>query len=427
MNEMTDTKAADRADDATRARINPKSPREAITPEPAPPPPRSARVRNPLVVALNALITLLFLAVLGAGAVLYWGKARFDEPGPLAAEKVVLIPQDSGLARIADLLDAEGVIADRYVFMGGVSAYRESRRLKAGEYAFPPRVSMRAVMDLLVSGKAIMHSITLAEGLTSKQIVDRIRANDMLVGDVKAVPPEGTLLPETYKFTRGTTRQQIIDQMAAAQARVLEDVWRTRKPDLPVKTPQELVTLASIVEKETGKADERPRVASVFVNRLNRGMRLQSDPTIIYGIAGGEGTLGRPIRRSDIDTETPYNTYRIDGLPPGPIANPGRASLEAVASPSRTGDLYFVADGTGGHVFAASLEEHNRNVANWRQIERQRAAEGTLAADQAEPDAIEGGEAAPAAAAGGDPLDLLEGRAPRDPETQILPPPKPAG
>lgn len=407
-------------------RINPKSPREAITPEPAPPPPRSQSVRNPLVVALNALITLMMLAVIGAGGLLYWGKQRFDAPGPLAEEHAVLVPSESGLQSIADLLEREGVIADRYVFMGGVSAYRQARRLKAGEYAIPAGASMREVMDLLVSGKSIMHAITIPEGLTSKQIVDRLKANAMLTGAIDEIPPEGSLLPETYSFSRGTTRAAILKQMASAHDRVLEAVWAGRRQDLPVETPAELVTLASIVEKETGRADERPRVAAVFVNRLRKGMRLQSDPTIIYGIAGGEGTLGRPIRRSDIEARTAYNTYQIDGLPPGPIANPGRAALEAVATPSGTDEFYFVADGTGGHVFARTLEEHNRNVARWREIERSRAA---APVDVAAPDALTAAEApppAPAATGAADATDLRDGKAPRDPQAPVLPNPRPA-
>jgi UPF0755 protein len=434
MDDTTASTTKERSEEA-RARLNPKSPREAITPEPAPAPPRSKRARNPFVVALNALITLLMIAAITVGAVLYWGKARFDEPGPLAEEKVILIPPASGLQSIADSLERQGVIADRYVFMGGVSAYRQSGRLKAGEYAFEPGISMRGVMDLLVSGKAILHSITIPEGLTSTQIVARLKADPILTGEIDEVPAEGSLLPETYKFSRGTTRAQILEQMKAAHERALAAVWKSRSPDLPVKTPDELVTLASIVEKETGRADERPRVAAVFVNRLEKGMRLQSDPTIIYGIVGGQGTLGRPIRRSDIDTKTPYNTYHVKGLPPGPIANPGRAALEAVATPSETNDLYFVADGTGGHVFAASLEDHNRNVSKWRQIERQRAAEGNIPADEKAPDAIdEAPEAAPAedaaaaaAPAAGGELDVMDGAPRRDPGAPVLPAPKPAG
>ncbi len=214
------------------------------------------------------------------------------------------------------------------------------------------------------------HKVTVTEGLTSDQIVQRLREDDVLIGDVKEIPREGSLMPDTYYFERGDTRQSILTRMAKAQTRIVDEIWKSRSPDLPVKSPGEMVTLASIVEKETGKADERPRVASVFVNRLQKHMRLESDPTIVYGLAFGKGTLGRPISRADLNQATPYNTYLIDGLPPGPISNPGKAALEAVANPARGKDLYFVADGTGGHVFADSFEQHVKNVARWRQIEK---------------------------------------------------------
>ncbi|MCM5560004.1 endolytic transglycosylase MltG [Pleomorphomonas sp. NRK JP5] len=417
-----------------KTRLNPKSPREALAPEQAPPLPRSRRARNPIVVVMNALVTLLVLGVVAAGALLYWGKAEFEKPGPLAEDKVVIIPADSGLARIADILETEGVIESpydmlgHYIFIGGVRAYQQQGRLKAGEYAFPARVSMRGVMNMLVSGKAILHQITFPEGLTSQQIVNRLKQNEFLTGDIAAVPAEGTLLPETYSFTRGASRSQILEQMKAAHTKVLDQVWANRTHNLPFSEPKQLVTLASIVEKETGKADERPHVASVFLNRLEKNMRLQSDPTIIYGLVGGAGTLGRPISRADIDKSTPYNTYHINGLPPGPIANPGRAALEAVANPSNTKDLYFVADGTGGHIFAASLAEHNRNVAKWRKIEREKAAAGKVDVDTKDPDAIDlppdsDGEAPDAKA--GDPKDLLDGATPRDAAQPVLPQPKP--
>jgi UPF0755 protein len=237
--------------------------------------------------------------------------------------------------------------------------------------------------------------LTIPEGLSSQQIIARVMASDVLTGEVEAIPEEGTLLPETYKFTRGMTRQQIIDQMRTAHARTVEEIWNRRVPELPIKTQKEFVTLASIVEKETGKADERPHVASVFINRLRQNIRLQSDPTIIYGLFGGQGKPSdRPIYRSDLEKETPYNTYIIDGLPPGPIANPGRAALEAVANPSRTIDLYFVADGTGGHVFAETLDEHNRNVQRWRQIEKARNAAAEEAAKKAAEEEAGGANAA---------------------------------
>lgn len=420
--------------DGIKTRVNPKSPREALAPEQAPPLPRSRRARNPIIVIMNGLITLLLLGVLAAGSVLYWGKREFEKPGPLAQEKVVIIPADSGVVRVADILESEGVIENpydmlgHYIFVGGVRAYQQQGRLKAGEYAFPAGVSMRGVMNMLVSGKAIMHQITFPEGLTSQQIVDRLKQSEFLTGPVPTVPAEGTLLPETYSFTRGASRSQILEQMKTAHAKTLVDIWAGRNHDLPFSDPKELVTLASIVEKETGKADERPHVASVFLNRLQHNMRLQSDPTIIYGLVGGAGTLGRPITRTDIDKQTPYNTYHINGLPPGPIANPGRAALEAVANPSNTKDLYFVADGTGGHIFAASLTEHNRNVAKWRKVEQAKAATGNADVDTKDPDAVDlpsDADSAAAAAKAADPNDLLDGTPPRDPKLPVLPQPKP--
>lgn len=356
-------------------RPNPKSPREAIQPDPAPPPPlRSRHVRNPFVIVINALLSLALLVVIGTGALLYWGKAEFDSPGPLTSEKTVIIPSGSGLRVIADTLENQGVIEDSNVFWAGVQAYKNAGRLKAGEYAFAPGVSMRQVMEDLVGGKAVYHTVTVPEGWSSAQVVARVREHPVLTGPLDEIPAEGSLLPETYTFTRGTTRAQIIQQMKDAQAKALADIWERRTEGLPIETPEELVVLASIVEKETARADERPRVAGVFVNRLRQRMRLQSDPTILYGLYGGEAWLQdrSAITRSQLDARNPYNTYQIDRLPPGPIGNPGRAAMEAVANPSRTKDLYFVADGTGGHVFAETYEQHQRNVARWRQVERER-------------------------------------------------------
>jgi UPF0755 protein len=212
--------------------------------------------------------------------------------------------------------------------------------------------------------------VTIPEGLTSDQVVQRLRDNDVFVGEVKEVPREGSILPETYEFERGVPRAKVLQVMAQAQAKAVDDIWKKRAPDLPIRSPGELVTLASIVEKETGRADERPRVAGVFINRLQKRMRLESDPTIVYGLVGGKGTLGHSISKSELNQPTPYNTYLIEGLPPGPIANPGKAAMEAVANPSRTQDLFFVADGTGGHAFADTLEQHQKNVLRWRQIEK---------------------------------------------------------
>jgi UPF0755 protein len=258
---------------------------------------------------------------------------------------------------------------------------------------------MSDVVATMVEGRVVMHQVSLPEGLTSQQIVARLMDDDVLTGDIKEVPREGSLLPDTYNFARGTTREQMIQRMQQAQQRFLRDVWDHRAPDLPVKTPDQLVTLASIVEKETGKPDERTRVAAVFVNRLNRKMRLQSDPTIIYGLVGGKGTLGRPIMKSEIEQPTAYNTYVIDGLPPGPITNPGRAALEAAANPARTRDLYFVADGTGGHAFSDSYDQHQKNVAHLRSIETDQKDQAPLDAQMAPPAGAPAAAAPPAAAA----------------------------
>ena len=269
-------------------------------------------------------------------------------------------------------------------------ALKASSELKPGEYSFQKNASLRDVIGTIVEGKVVQHAVTIPEGLTSEQIVARLSENDIFAGAVREMPREGTLLPETYKFPRGTTRDQVIQRMQQTQKRVLAEIWERRNPEIPVKTPEQLVTLASIIEKETGKADERSRVAAVFVNRLRQKIKLQSDPTIIYGLVGGKGTLGRPIKRSEIQQPSPYNTYVVDGLPPGPIANPGRASLEAAANPARTRDLFFVADGTGGHTFTETYDQHQKNVAKLRAMEKQ------IQNDTVEPPADD----APPAAAG---------------------------
>ena len=360
----------------------PRSPRTALQPELVPPPVRrSKRARHPLVVAGSAFFTFLIVVAVAIGATLYVGRERFEAPGPLGQDKVVNIPKGLGTRDISDLLVREGVIAQPYVFVGGVVVLKARGDLKHGEYKFPAHASVAEVIGTLIDGKVVQHAITVAEGLTSEQIVDRLQENNVLAGQIKEVPAEGSLMPETYKFTRGTTREQVIQRMQQADKRAVQEIWDHRDPELPLKSPVELVTLASIVEKETGRPDERSRVASVFVNRLRRHMRLQSDPTIIYGLMGGKGSLGHPILRSEKEQPTPYNTYVIDGLPPGPIANPGRASLEAVAQPARTKDLYFVADGTGGHVFAETYEQHQKNVAKLRALEQNAATATTPAAE----------------------------------------------
>lgn len=379
-----------------RRRINPKSPRQALQPEAAPPPPpRSQKARHPLVVVLNFFLMIVVVVTLAGGAALYFGKARFTQPGPLAEPASVVVARGSNLDTITAQLARQNIIGSRLIFTTAVRLYNAENRLQAGEYMFEPGVSMQRVLEDITSGRSVLHSITFPEGLTSTQVVARLIADPVLEGTIEQVPPEGSLAPDTYKFARGDTRPQILDQMARAQDRIVDEAWSRRDPDLPLDSPEQFVTLASIVEKETGRADERPRVAAVFINRLRAGMRLQSDPTVLYGLFGGEGRPpDRQIFQSDLDKETPYNTYQIRGLPPAPIANPGRAALEAVANPSRTEELYFVADGTGGHAFASTLDQHNRNVARWRQIESDRAvAPGQNGAAPADDAAVPGNDA----------------------------------
>ena len=340
-----------------------------------PRPSRSKRARNPIVIAGNALLTVVFLITVIGGITFVLGKQRFDLPGPLTEDKVVNVPR-GGIRDTADLLMREGVIDQPNLFIAGALVLKAQNELKYGEYRFTRNASLRDVVDTIIEGKVVQHAFTIAEGLTSDQIVQRLIENETLTGNIRDIPREGTLLPETYRFTFGTTREQMIQRMRQAQQRALQEIWDRRSSDLPIKTPEQLVTLASIIEKETGKPEERTRVAAVFVNRLRQKMKLQSDPTIIYGLVGGKGSLGRPIQRNEIEQPTPYNTYVIDGLPPGPIANPGRASLEAAANPARTKELYFVADGTGGHAFADNYEaapEERRAAA------RDRAADGAAA------------------------------------------------
>ncbi len=325
---------------------------------------------------IRIFLSLIILAfAVGAVGFLYvWHE--FEAPGPKAMygneETIVALPPGTGLGQIADILEARRVIHSSLIFRAAVIYYRQASALKAGEYAIPSSASPMQIMQLLIEGKAIVYKLTLPEGITTAMIVDLVRKHVALSGEVSLVPAEGALLPETYVFNRGMTRNALIERMQNDHFAVLDELWRKRSPNLPFATKNEAVTLASIVEKETGVAAERPRVAAVFVNRLRKGMKLQSDPTIIYGLTRGV-PLGRGIRQSELEKVTPYNTYLIDGLPPTPIANPGRASIEAVLNPAPTEDLYFVADGSGGHSFANNLADHEKNVQNWRQIERRRA------------------------------------------------------
>lgn len=335
-------------------------------------PSRSKIARNPFVILGNFFLMLVVVVILAISVPIYIGKNMFTAAGPQQEDSVVLINPGSGIREIATILEKQGLIRSADIFVYGVGYQDKARLLKAGEYAIPAHASMKDIMDILVNGKSIEHTFTVPEGLTVDQVFDRLASNEILVGDLPKVrPPEGSLMADTVNFRRGTTREQIIKRLFDGQQKLVADIWSKRAPDLPIKSMNEFVTLASIVEKETGIASERPQVAAVFYNRLAKNMRLQSDPTVIYGLFGGKGKPSdRPIYRSDLDKETPYNTYKINGLPPTPIANPGRDALLAVANPPKTDALYFVADGTGGHIFSKTLEEHNVNVQKWRALEK---------------------------------------------------------
>jgi UPF0755 protein len=374
----------------------PRSPYEALEPVRPPEfPEREPWRMHPVLAFFNALLVFGFVTACGLLVLFYFFRIEFDRPGPLTASTVVVIPKGEGVSGIAERLERDEVIADRGMFMTSIIYFiyvRGKGALKAGEYEFRKNASMRQVLDTLVEGKSIDHKISFAEGLTSQQIVERLQANPDLEGSITEVPAEGTLLPDTYRFQIGDSRQDIIERMQVGRQKFLAKMWEERDPDIAVQSPEEAVILASIVEKETSRADERLRIASVFENRLKKKMRLQSDPTIIYGLVGGKGVLDHPIQQDELDRDTPYNTYKINGLPPTPIANPGRAAIEAVLKPAKTKDLYFVADGTGGHAFAPSLDEHNKNVVKWRQVERamreqeREEAEAAAAAGNSSPD-----------------------------------------
>ena len=314
---------------------------------------------------------LIFLVVLGVivVGVFEWANEAWMQPGPAKKASVVLIAPHGRTHDIASQIEGAGAISNALLFEAELRLHGAASKVKAGEYALPPFASMAEIAKILIEGKSIQHKLTAAEGLTSDMIVKLVAADPVLAGEAGPVPAEGALLPETYLFTRGTTRAEMIQRMAAAEKKFLGTEWAARGANLPLATPEQAIILASIVEKETALPEERRHIAAVFLNRLRAGMKLQSDPTIIYGITKGY-PLGRGIRESEIADATPYNTYAIAGLPPTPICNPGKDSLAAVLKPALSADLYFVANGKGGHVFAATMAQHEKNVAAWRAAER---------------------------------------------------------
>ncbi len=327
-----------------------------------------------------SLISMLFAAaVIGAAALGLWAVAEVRSSGPLQQEKIVLIARGSGLSSISGTLEQEGVIRYGVLFNIYARISGQHASLKAGEYQFAPHITMAEIMTMMKEGRVYDRKITVPEGYTSYQIVNILNGVAALEGPaIEIVPAEGALLPETYHYIAGDKREDVLNKMQEAMKGTLEAAWATRHSDLPYSTPQEAMVLASIIEKETGVAGERKKIAGVFINRLRKGIALQSDPTVIYALTNGkieedgQGPLGRRLLRTDLEYVSPYNTYKNTGLPPGPIANPGRAAIEAALQPEKHDLIYFVADGTGGHVFAATLEEHNKNVAQWRVIRKSR-------------------------------------------------------
>ncbi|WP_295166153.1 endolytic transglycosylase MltG [Paracoccus sp. (in: a-proteobacteria)] len=371
-------------------------------------------------------LTLAIVLLIAAAAAVAWAKREFSGPGPSAIAQCVQISPGASLNAVSNQLAAQGAISNAYIFRAGADYMDKARDLKFGSFLMPPQASMEQIVETVTAGGPstcgtevvvrvgvrentvllrdtnpetgayeemarwtpgsgdrpaplvqaqdradVRLSMVMAEGVTSWQVVEALRAADFLTGEVAEIPAEGSLAPDTYLLEKGGDRNAILAQMASRQAAILAQEWEARPFGMPYETPEEALIMASIVEKETGQADERPQVASVFVNRLRQGMRLQTDPTVIYGVTNGQAVLDRGLRRSELDTPTPFNTYRIDGLPPTPIANPGRAAIRAALNPDETDYLYFVADGTGGHAFSRTLEEHNAAVARWREIERQ--------------------------------------------------------
>jgi UPF0755 protein len=332
------------------------------------------RRRSGLVSVLNGLLTLLVLGIIVVGGLFFYGANAFYEAGSVKADTNFVVERGSRLASISERLEEQGLIQNKYIFQAGGWALKKQTEIKAGEFVLKANSSMADILKEITEGKPLLLAVVVPEGWSSWQVADRLANHPDLTGEPPAVPEEGSILPGSYDYNRGQPRSEILANMQAAMATKLAEVFANCDPTIcgangVVRSPAELVTLASVVEKETGVASERPQVAAVFINRLKKGMRLQSDPTIIYGIIKGVGKLDRPIRRSEIEAKTEYNTYQIDGLPVGPIANPGIEALQAVANPAVTDDLYFVArttDPSDGHLFATNYADHRKNVAAYR-------------------------------------------------------------
>lgn len=335
-------------------------------------------LKSKIFLALVALLAIGAAAVAGAAR---WALHQIESPGPLAAVQVHVVPKGAGVNQIARDLEQAGIISDGRLFSLYARYTKMDASLHAGEYEFEPRISMAEVLGKLAAGKTVQRLVTIPEGLTSREISALVAAAPGMKGIVD-IPAEGSILPETYTYTLGENREALIGRMQQAMRDTLAELWAKRAENLPVTTPEEALILASIVEKETGLPEERQRVAAVFINRLNRGMPLQSDPTVVYAITKGESELGRALRFKDLELADPYNTYHAAGLPPGPICNPGRAAIEAVLNPIDSKELYFVADGSGGHAFAETLVEHNRNVAKWRKIQKEQRNQQRLQQSQ---------------------------------------------
>lgn len=363
---------------------------------------RRRRSGNGLIDVLNGLLTLLVISlVVLAGGFIYVASQYYGD-GPSAEERVFRVETGSTLGSTATRLEEQGFINNALIFTQFGTRVEDSTVIRAGDFQLPANASMSEIYRELTLGNPMRYAVVIPEGWTVWQAVQRLNADDRLTGSIGQLPPEGSILPGSYDYMPGDTRQSVLDKMQLAMTQALAEVWEGREPDLPLTSPAEMLILASIVEKETGVASERPQVAAVFVNRLRTSMRLQSDPTIIYGITLGQSTLDRGIRRSEIEERTPYNTYQIDGLPPTPIANPGIDSLRAVAHPDSHDYLYFVAKGatpSEGHVFAETYPEHQRNVAAYRAIAAEAAAQAESDAEAAR-QALEAEEAEEAPADG---------------------------